>query len=371
MLRVQPFSRYNKTSAINKSPNHKTYSETNNLSTKPISFGSLRRTITKPIDTDFFRGINTLKTAVNYILRKYPRGTNILDYACSSGEETLSLAMLLGDRYRIIGLDSDSDAIKLAKNGIHSVFSDCEDSFLLGHESKLTREQAYLKQLFHKYFSPTEEPECSLNNSSGYLSRVISARFKEEHFKMESAATRHVEFRDPAVGDVLNVDSFEPTKRVGGIFFRNAFYHLTGNNISEILKGGTIIKPDTEKIAKIVDRVHSRLDDDGIFVIGSHTKEHLFIASENTADSETIKYSDTETYKANKEKLQILWGTSSGNKAIENLSRLKDLRFLKTSPLRSALEKDGKFIPVYWDRVEEFPELKVPVIWQKVTPETN
>lgn len=335
---------------------------------KAISFGTLRYNAGKPIDTEFCRGLSTINAATDEVSSTFPKGTTVLSCAGSNGEEAYSLAMKLGEEYKIIGLDVDSEAIKLAKNGIHSVFSGASDSFLIEDEEKLTDEQKYLKMQFNKFFSETEAPkEGNFNNSIEYIVNYASAPdFKIKYFKVNDVAKDAVEFREPVEGDILNIDNFEPDKKVGAIFFRNSFYHLTSNNIDKVLCGLSSDDVDTAVIDEIVDKVHSRLEKGGVFVVGNNIKEHMFLAPENAPDDEVIKYSDTSMFKKVESNLECLKGSTYYEPAMERLDEARNVKFMKKLPLEQALEKDGRFKPIHWESVDVMPEIRVPTVWKKV-----
>lgn len=342
------------------------------LNNKLISFGSLFRENLNgyPLDTSFFRDVRTIKAANEALLEAFPEGTTVLDYACSSGEESLSLAMIMDyNKYKIIGLDMDPDAIKLAKKGIHSVFSGCSDSFLLDDERELTAEESYFKKQFKRFFYETNPPVKPLNNSiekyNSHARRIPDFRIK--YFEANDYAKEAVEFRSSTDGDILNVDNFEPNKKVGAIFFRNSFYHLTGNNILETLfYGYQYNRSGQSAIDEVVDNVHSRLEPGGIFVVGRHMKEHLFLAQKDVPDEEVIKYCDTSLFRNALHNLLSQRNDSDYEAAVTRLFGYANIRFLKKSPLEQALKKDGRFKPIHFEPLEGMPEVKVPTVWQKI-----
>lgn len=337
---------------------------------KSVSFCSFRRVgldRSKLLDTSFFRGVSTLKVAIKHIADSFGSGATVFDAATSCGQEAWSIAMLSGGRYKIIGLDPDKDAINIARQGVHSVYSSAEDAFLIEEDlSKLTEEQIKLRQLFHHFFVETEEPKEPLNNSMQFLRSSFQHNFKLIHFRLRNNLAGLVDFREASEGDIFRINAVEPGKKVSAIFFRNAFYHLTDNRSpAEIIEDLFIEdleahKVNTAVLGQIVDKIHSKLDNDGIFVVGDIGKEHLYPASKKLSVDSGIRLADTSVYKKFASSIGPVYFTQ------KNLDRAGNLTFSKVSPLQEALEKGGRFVPIHYDPLFNMPEIEVPTIWQKV-----
>ena len=74
-------------------------------------------------ETYFFRNIKTLDFVKKYILKTFPSGTQVADFACSTGEEAYSLATMLmkhnkDKKYSITGYDIISEVVNMAKKGL-------------------------------------------------------------------------------------------------------------------------------------------------------------------------------------------------------------------------------------------------------------
>ena len=104
--------------------------------------------------------------------------------------------------------------------------------------------------------------------------------------------------------------------KVGAIFFRNAIYQITGNDLNGILKYGDNPNIDLNKsniIQKLIEKVYQKLEIGGIFVLGDHTQEHIFIADKYTRVEDTILY-----------------------------NKNRNIRLMLESPVLSAFKKNGK-----------------------------
>ena len=323
------------------------------------AFGSLLSCDPKtgcPIDSWFFRDYTTLSTAANEIKTTFPNGTSILDFACSNGEEMISLKVLLPEKhYNIIGYDTSEHALKLAKKGFYTVFSNWYDSFLLP-DCAPKGEEADLHKAFHFIMKQEIPPVLDrfINNKVSFLNvKNYIPNFKEMFFKVRDNYLENIDIRR---GDIRNLGN-NRTLNTGAIFFRNAFYQICGNDLSERLKGNLdfeILNIDKQKAAQeLVDKVYNKLEPGGIFVIGDHIKDHLFVADKFVPDENVIRFSDTVFY----------------NPKLANHQANADMKVYKKSPLAVALEKDGKFSPIGFSTTFlEYGDikLKVPTIWKRL-----
>lgn len=144
-------------------------------------------------------------------------------------------------------------------------------------------------------------------------------------------------------GDIRNILEIMPEKKVGAVFFRNAFYHLTNNHIFEPIYD----KPTLDKIwftnkeaviEDVVSKVYEKLLPGGIFVIGNDEKEHIYQADKYTPREDYYFDDSTDEY------IRI------------------------SSPLEKALRKDGRFRPVAASRCysSHMGDFEVHTVWQKV-----
>lgn len=363
-----------------KKENNKGVSALPQLKTDEVSFTGIRRYADLPatfIDSDFFRDHKTLQKSVEYIKDNFPKGTHILDYACSNGEETLSLAMLLEPfnklkNFRITGLDMSTDAERLRKQGVFSICDKTADLFLLKSDDDLSDELKPLKEVFHRFFEETYPPKQRINNAG--LFNYEAKYFKNfAHFKPKKGFPEEINFERPIMSDIRDVNEYNPSSKVGAIFFRNGSYFLTKNNVAEFLDFpiSTEYNPKVEVLDELAEKIYDRLDDKGIFVLGNNLKEHLFIAPNSVPVEETIKFSDTNIFRRRKQKIECLKGlakflvlTLEGKEARLNLT--ENVRFYKQSPWEKALLKDGKFTPIYKGALEDsFFDLSFPLIWRK------
>ena len=151
-----------------------------NYNTQKPSFSSLSKyspinkedktTATKSYcnDTYFFRQPNQFEIMRTHLKNNFPNGTHILDYGCSDGEETYSIAMVIEDinkkektpLYTITGHDPSTEIIEMANKGKYKVDSwFTPDSFLSKNEPTDSIQLNSYQESFHKHFKPTGEVE--------------------------------------------------------------------------------------------------------------------------------------------------------------------------------------------------------------------
>lgn len=310
-----------------------------------------------PIDSWFFRDFDTLKNAAGEIKHTFPNGTEILDFASSNGEEVISLKALLPEnQYKITGYDTSEHAIKLARKGFYTVFSNWYDSFLLPGE-KAVGEEIKMKEAFHTIMQetfPTDAADRFINNKVSFLNvRNYIRNFREKFFRINDKFADDIDIRR---GDILKLDKFR-TKETGAIFFRNALYHIAGNDISERLSPSNTfsIEPVNKLniINELVDKIYNKLEKGGIFVIGDHIKDHLFVADNTINPNDTICFKDTPFYDPER----------------PHHRQNSDLKLHKKSPLTAALEKGNRFVPIGFSFTKlevDGIKIKVPTIWKKI-----
>jgi len=301
------------------------------------------------LDSSFFRENKALLTVIKHLEKKFPQGAEVLDYACSCGEEALSILALLKDKakYKIKAFDISPIAIAHAKSGVHSVFSGFFDSFLIEKYSSFHGNQ--LKEAFLSVMEPIPAPKISINNSKAYDKLKITTRpFEEKYFKVQDKYLNSIKY---SKGDIRTVNMIQSEKPVGAIFFRNAFYHICNNRIIEHLRGDYFreLEIDTAKMAKsVVDKVYQKLDKGGLFVLGEHFKDNIFLAGKNTPRSRTIPFKDCKFH---------LRGFPAGEEVL----------FYRKSPLVEALDEGERFSPIYYSDVFFGKHtLSCPTVWQKV-----
>ena len=265
------------------------------IQTKSIkpSFASYRATnpITRmPASTDFYHDYPTLKESVRLLEQNFPEGCDILVYAGSNGEEAISIYSMLQhpERYNIHSIDPFKEAINTAQKGIFRVGYAAEDNFLILNNSNdiQHREQ---RACFKKCFIPVEKIDPYSGKVSmktlGYIFEAIQNMGIEELFLLKPEVKERINFVE---GDIRNIDSFKTQKPVGAVFFRNALYHLTHNNIMDTDGFSPDYGINRRKILKnLMDSVDRKLSPNGIFVMGHHLQEHMYLADPQTSFAHT------------------------------------------------------------------------------------
>ena len=133
---------------------------------------------------------------------------------------------------------------------------------------------------------------------------------------------------------------------------------MVGNDLNETIEqrkyfNSRSVNNKKEIIEKFVDRIHRKLENGGIFVIGDHIKDHLFLADYNLSDDEVVLFKDTPFF-------------DIGDKKHVCASNLK---LFKESPLKTSLEKNNRFIPVGFSKTwltYGGNKITVPTVWKKI-----
>ena len=305
------------------------------------SYNKLNPKTNMSTSTSFYHDLITLKKAVGIIEKNFPKGADILVYAGSNGEEAISVYSLFKnpENYTIYSIDPYRDAIEYAKRGIYSVHRLCDDGFIINDQAH-TEDEIQAGKCLSNCLEEIEKPPFKLNNLTDliYFLRYDSpAIIWEKFYKLKPAVRNNIKFIE---GDIRDINSFKTDKPVGGIFFRNALYHLTNNNLFGVLEYGD--KPDMEidrcKILnELITTVDKKLAVNGIFVMGNHSQEHLYMADNHTPQNEKVPF--------------------------------KNIYLMTTPPHIEAILKNGHFkkcyeqeIPMPWSSFS----IKMPLIWEKM-----
>ena len=321
-----------------------------NQQTKNISFSSYNKLNPQnnlSTSTAFYLDYPVLEKAANIINKTFPQGTNILIYAGSNGEEALSLNTLLKhkSKYQIYSIDPCEDAINYALNGIYAIHPQMSDSFLT-NEKKDTK-QAQLSKKFHKYFTEIKKPKTPIDNvtdSIYCLSFDNTELFPQKYFVPNASISKNISYIKDDINKIQDFKLDSKNKKVGAIFFRNAFYHIVKNDLTGIHQYGDTPELNLNKREILNDlinnKIYNKLDIGGILVLGNHLQEHLFIADKSVPIRDTILF-----------------------------DKSRNLRYMKKHPLMEALNKTGNFKPVYDGVIPGLDSentYKLPLIWQKI-----
>lgn len=234
-------------------------------------------------DTFFFRDAEELEFINDYAKKHFPEGTPIYDYGCSVGEEAYSLAMIMTEggspdkKYKISCFDLNPKIIEIAKKGKHKVFNLFfkRDGFLVDEVGCSEKQKKYLN-LFKKYFleiQPNDELKTILDQRHQEMKALLGNLYKEKYFKVSENLSELVDFE---IGNINNIENTAKNRnnKPGIVIFKNAWYHLTGNNLDF---RDDWINTLSSSIAKTIKQINNVLPVNGILTVGNLAKDHFFI----------------------------------------------------------------------------------------------
>ena len=249
-------------------------------------------------ETAFFREAETDEFLKNFILTQWKNKPkiNIICGACSTGEEVITLSMLLNEiknKVSILGLDISHNSIKEAKSKIYRTSynprrntSADEDRFLWlpDTKKKLSDKEQEYKNLFEQFFDKIDIKELSLfnkrqNNNSislkvfdrlmNFLSGGKNDKKYKGVFRLKDGMAENCSFKQ---ADIMDINLITSENKADIITFRNAIYHL----ITEELDFCRYIKLDSYLIVdKILSRIKASLNPNGLIVFGANEKEQI------------------------------------------------------------------------------------------------
>ncbi len=294
------------------------------------------------LSTNFYHDSEVLEKSVEIIEKEFPNGTNILVYAGSNGEEALSVNTLLNNRqkYKIYSIDNSKKAIDVAHTGIYAIHPLAEDSFLLKSNNENNKQM--LSEIFHKNFIEISKPVSPINNvyDDIYTIKFDNIElYPQRYFIPKKTCKENISF---IKGDIKEIEQFNQHHKAGAIFFRNAIYQLTNNDLNGVFKFGDEPNLETDKrkvISELIEKIYKKLETNGIFVLGNHLQEHLYIADK------TIPLEDT-----------VL------------VDKTRNIRFMTKHPIIEALNKNDKFKPLFKFIIPGLGNnaVQIPLVWQKI-----
>lgn len=334
-------------------PTFKGYTETTTMQTAGQNIDSMCTH-----QTYFFRNIETLNFKTDYITKNFKNGTNIADFASSTGEEAYSLAMLLkknnsDKKYRIRGYDIVPNIIENMDTRLYEIKSNTTESFLDNDYYLRTKEQYDLRVLLNDCFEKLpRESQCfeytprniyklqkkleATTNETEKTKLKYMLSFSEipTQYKWSSYFYPKKDmFKDIVSFEVKDIsdlgEKYNLDKNTGVVFFKNAFYHLNGM--------GNEKEKDLKLASKVTKEINKSLDDNGILVIGALEWDHKY----KNSCSRTIKQDG------------------------------KTIKVVDNAPFHQMLKENG-FDPIFYEQVRDGEGDKIingvflPSVWKKV-----
>lgn len=333
--------------------------------------------------TSYFRSFEAIDVVKDHLLKHFPDGAIILDYACSNGEEPESIAMQIASvnqdkRYRILAYDIDPDILDMAQNHCHCISEGFEDDFLLKDDSEITSQQKHLKDLFFEHFERTDPPAIKLFKTPDNRCEEGDNYFVAKQGAFEGI----IDYRGGnESGNIENIDTviFDTDSSPAVVLFRNAFYHLSDNPSYKPLISEYYMNPyQMGSVETVIDKIYDALPENGLLVIGNSHYDHIYLAPEGAAANETILLAETSEGKKQIQYLRQRLKAFSSLLSDPEMCRLLQLnvqqkideiqkaRIYKTSLLQNIIEKNSRFVPVHYEPIDNFPEITVPTVWKKI-----
>lgn len=314
-------------------------------------------------ETAFFRDIDTMEFAKDYITKKFPKGTHIADFAWSNGEEAYTLLMLLSEqnrdkKYKVTGYDISKRVLELAESGpfkINYIFTEgfiTQDYLYKDYPRKDFRKLFFdcFKRVPSKFLSYTpktgdeEYLNYRISKETNPKKRLELMRFREiikhhEDFAPNNAFIPKKNFIsdvfEAKVGDIADIEQLVKSDgKTGIVMFKNAWFH-----IMDSWSRSDINRLNIKGVRDTIAHISRVLPKEGILVVGTLETDHLF--DKEKTPVKTIKFNDSEI------------------KTCENTVFHK-------------LLLDNGFVPIFYERVRDilgdFDKSKIflPSVWKKI-----
>ena len=275
-------------------------------------------------ETYFFRNIDTLNYTTDYIKKVFPNGTNIAEFASSTGEEAYSIAMLLKDsnkdkKYKIFGYDITPRIIEQMDSRLYEITPNKSETFLVSDYHTQSREQENLKKIFYDHFEKIPKEwqyfEYSPKNIKKLLLKLDSSKNEIEKTALKYMISyskipiqdkwgqffipKKDVFKDVVSFETKDIselgEKYELNENTGVVFFKNAFYHIIG--FGSYKENRPV---DLALANKVTEEINKNLDKNGIFVVGSLIRDHLYNEKSQTRiikqDNKDIEVCDSTEF---------------------------------------------------------------------------
>jgi chemotaxis methyl-accepting protein methylase len=263
-------------------------------------------------ETSFFRGKKTLNLVKQHILNncKNNKTIRIVSCGCSSGEEGISMSMLLEsikDKLSIIGIDLSKSNIAAAKSGIYTFSKSKQyhhnDEFLaFKTEFPLSKEEKEYKELFDNYFE-IYKPK-NLKEKVVYFFEKIKRLLNNfetstKKYKLKEGKAQNCSFIE---GNVLDIENLVNGK-VDAILYRNSLYHMICYN--DINEERAVLPQANNIIKNIIVKFKNKLKDNGLLVLGEKEDQETLIPYPKI--SEIIEKNGFKKYEQDNSVIENIW----------------------------------------------------------------
>ena len=254
--------------------------------------------------TAFFRDSATNEKVCDYIRKDlgHKKKIRIISGGCSTGEEGLTLRMMLddiNDKLEILGIDLGKKAIAQAQKGTYVIAAPKKGVSLLTYFRSISRspysdyyisskdtlkmtpaEQRY-KELFNEFFEPTGRKVKTpfwekLGNLTLKLFGQKALELERTEYKLKNGKNTCCKFIQ---GDIFDLNKLTEGEKSDVIYFKNAMYHLTTETGDS---GYRVPRKDSESIIKrLIGVFKENLNEDGLIVFGEDESHQM-------RDTETV-----------------------------------------------------------------------------------
>ncbi len=252
-------------------------------------------------ETAFFREYKSMKKSIDYLKQSFPdeKQPLILVGACSSGEQALSIKMLLNDRTpKILGFDISRKAIDEANSQVYRIYQPIKNTDLkkikewnvaaYGDEflafdrpnQNLSPEKKRLRKVFYQTFDEIKRTTPKNNffkrmyeNIISKITGGISHNMNVKIFRIKKTIDSGCEF---VQGDILQLNKIVPEGKAHMITFSNALYHLVTENAGFCgVRKQIPLRSMLEIFERIAKQTNKALVKKGLFVFGEREDKQM------------------------------------------------------------------------------------------------
>lgn len=252
-------------------------------------------------ETAFFRDYYTIKKSIDYLKNTFSNNANrqIIVGACSSGEQALSIEMLMKEQqHNILAFDISPQSVKDAKKLTFQINKpkneqsriELKNRSIVGYNDEFlafnsgeqfsANTQKKLKKMFNQTFIEIETIPKKVNYFKMLMEKLrclitkdIEPEFITKTFKARNPKDIKCKFVE---GDIRNLDKLVPKGQAHMVTFSNALYHLITEEGCHGAMRYALPKKETYKIVtNIVKQVNKALTNRGLFILGEQEDKQM------------------------------------------------------------------------------------------------
>lgn len=225
----------------------------------------------------------------NFLLKdllqsNFPEGATIINHGCSTGAESYTLAMSLGNssKYPIKAYDISPNAIGIAKQGLFPIARNkiennvINDDYYLNAKNSPESIKNPLKKIFRNLFDKHFQQTNSLNPSS----EKITAALSYDNYQASEELKCNISFDVQDIENMKELKLNELEPKPGVFTFKNCWSYLFNNERGQVRINNNVDQIFS-KVSKVIEEISHILPSNGLLSVGDCPYDYFVRNQEN------------------------------------------------------------------------------------------